>query len=274
MRAIDFRARPNTAEYMKMYTGPANARLWERFGYPEPPVVSLAEFVRALAANDIAHAVFTGRQSVSGGEIVRGVSNDYVARCAAESGGRIVGFAGIDPTSGVAALREMERCVRQLGLRGVSLDPHTARSLPSDRGLYPVYEMAAELRIPVTFTMGPLVGRYAEPSAVDQVAEDFPGLTLVCSHGCWPQVTEFIALAYRRDNVYLEASIYEFLPGAEPFLDAANTIIQDRVVYASAFPFNPLETLSRFTRLPFSAAALDKLVYGNASRVLGLDGGA
>ena len=74
--------------------------------------------------------------------------------------------------------------------------------------------------------------------------------------------------------MYLEASIYEFLPGAEPFLDAANTIIQDRVVYASAFPFNPLETLSRFTRLPFSAAALDKLVYGNASRVLGLDGGA
>ena len=224
MKVIDFRARPNTGEYMKMYTGPANARNWERFGYPEPPTVSLAEFVRALAANNLEKAVFTGRQSVAGGAIVRGISNDYVAQCVRESGGRIVGFAGLDPTSGGAGLREMERSVKELGLRGVSLDPHTARLFPSDRRLYPFYQKAVELGIPVTFTMGPLVGRYANPDAVDQVAEDFPTLTLVCSHGCWPQVTEFIALAYRRDNVYLEASIYEFLPGAKPFIEAAGTI--------------------------------------------------
>ncbi len=270
MRVIDFRARPNTAEYMKMYTGPANARLWQRFGYPEPPTVPLAEFVAALDASGVEKAVFTGRQSVVRGAIVRGVSNDYVADCVRAFPTRIVGFAGLDPTDPGAAVKEMERSVRQLGLRGISLDPHTARLWPNDRLIYPLYQKAAELAVPVVITMGPLVGRYGDPWAVDQVAEDFPNLTIVCSHGCWPQVTAFVALAYRRENVYLESSIYEFLPGAEPFIEAANTILQDRVVYASAFPFNPIEIVDRFKRLPFSASALEKILYGNAGHVLGL----
>ncbi len=255
---------------MKMYTGPANARTWQRFGYPEPPAATLAEFVAALDASGVERAVFTGRQSVVRGAIVRGISNDYVSECVRAFPGRIVGFAGIDPTDPGAAVKELERSVRHLGLRGVSLDPHTARLWPHDRLLYPLYQKAVELAVPVVITMGPLVGRYADPWAVDQAAEDFPNLTIVCSHGCWPQVTEFVALAYRRDNVYLESSIYEFLPGAEPFIEAANTIIQDRVVYASAFPFNPIETIARFRRLPLSPSALEKILYENAARVLGL----
>lgn len=136
--------------------------------------------------------------------------------------------------------------------------------------MYPICQKATELNVPVVLTMGPLVGKWGDPWPVDQVAVDFPDLNIVCSHGCYPQVTEWIALAWRRDNVYLEASIYEFLPGAEPFIAAANTIIQDRVVYASAFPFNPLETLERFLKLPLGPVAQEKVLYSNAAHLLRL----
>src|SRR5699024_7454746 len=118
----------------------------------------------------------------------------------------------------------------------------------------------------------PLVGRASDPRSVDRVAEDFPDLTIVCSHGCWPKTDQFIALAYRHDNVYLESSIYEFLPGAQPFIEAARTILQDRVVYASAFPFNPLDTHKRFVEtFDFPPDVLEKIMSGNAARVLGIE---
>jgi predicted TIM-barrel fold metal-dependent hydrolase len=267
---IDFRARPNTPEYISLYSGPAFALLWERFGYPEPPAVTLAQFLDVLKANGIDMGVFTGRQALKDGKLARGVTNDYVADCAKQSDGRLIGIAGIDPLAGEAAVAELERAVGQLGLRGVSLDPHNAKLMPHDKRMYPIYEKAAALGVPVVFTMGPLVGRWGDPYSVDVVAEDFPKLTIVCSHGCWPQVLDFVALGYRRPNVVLEASIYEFLPGAKPFLEAANSFLQDRVVYASAFPFNPIEIVHEFRKLGWSSAALEKITHKNAARILGL----
>jgi len=271
MKIIDFRARPNTIEYMKMFAAPASDKTWERFGYPKPSVSSLAEFVANLEKNDITKAVFTGRQSFVS------LPNDYVADCVSQYPEKIIGFSGINPTTGAAAIRELERSVHHLGLQGLAIDAidspvkRNVRSFDDEQLMYPIYEKATELAIPVVFTMGPLVGCYGDPWSVDRVAADFPKLTIICSHGCWPQVTELISLAYRRDNVYLEASIYEFLPGAEPFIDAANTIIQDQVIYASAFPFNPLEIVKSFMKLPFSPEALEKVMYKNAARILKID---
>lgn len=269
---IDFRARPNTDVYMATCTGPGSEGEWRRFGCPPPPTESLDAFVTSLRANGVDRALFTGRQKVEGGEIVRGFSNDYVAECVQAHPDILLGFAGADPTAGTKAVREVRRAVTQLGLVGLSLDPAHSGSLPDDRILYPMYSVAEDLGIPVVLTMGPLVGRASDPRSVDRVAEDFPDLTIVCSHGCWPKTDQFIALAYRHDNVYLEASIYEFLPGAEAFLKAAGSILQDRVVYASAFPFQALDSHRRLLdAVDFTQDVLDKILFRNAARILGIE---
>ncbi len=263
MRIIDFRARPNTQEYMAMYPSRHD---WDVFFHcPRPNPEPLAQFIAALDGAEISHALFTGRQTP-----VRGISNDYVADCVRAYPDRLSGFAGIDPTKGPAAVREIERAVTQLGLKGISIDPHSSKIYPDDKLFYPLYHKCLELDIPVVITMGPLVGKWGGPAAVDNVADDLPGLKLVCSHGVWPQVTELIALAYRHENVYLEASIYEFLPGAQPIFEAANTILQDKVIYASGFPFRPLDDWQRFLEYPFDETVVDKLVYANAARLLKL----
>jgi predicted TIM-barrel fold metal-dependent hydrolase len=264
MRVIDFRARPNTEEYMSLYPGTRSWDVYFQFTKPEPE--PLSHFIAALDKAGVTHAVFTGRQSP-----LRHLSNDYLAECVRAYPDRLFGFAGIDPTQGVAALEEIERAVTELGLKGIALDPHHLKVYPNDRLLYPLYYRCVELDVPVIFTMGPLVGKWAHPTAIDDVATDLPDLKIICSHGVWPQVTELIAVSYRHENVYLEASIYEFLPGAEPIFDAANTILQDKVLYASAFPFRPLDDLQRFLEYPFDEAVVDKLVYRNAARLLKID---
>jgi predicted TIM-barrel fold metal-dependent hydrolase len=265
MRVIDFRARPNTEEYMSLYP---SSRAWDLFFYcPRPEPEPLSNFIAALDEVGVTHAVFTGRQSPR-----TKLSNDYVAECVQAYPDRLFGFAGIDPTQGLAAVREIERAVSQLGMKGISLDPAHVRVYPDDRLFYPLYHKCLELDVPVIFTMGPLVGKWGGPAAVDNLADDLPDLKILCSHGVWPQVTELIALAYRHENVYLEASIYEIiLPGVGPIFEAANGILQDKVIYASGFPFRPLDDLQRFLEYPFDEDVVDKLVYGNAARLLKID---
>ena len=263
MEVIDFRARPNTKEYMSLYPG----RAWELyFQCPRPDPEPLSSFITALDNSAVTHAVFTGRQTPE-----LHLSNDYVFECVQEYPDRLFGFAGIDASGRTRALLEIERAITDLGMKGICLDPYNSQVCPDDRLYYPLYYKCVELSVPVILTMGPLVGKWADPEAVHNVAVDLPDLEIVCSHGVWPQVTELIALAYRHQNVYLEASIYEFLPGAEPILEAANGILQDKIIYASGFPFRPLDDLHRFLEHPFDSEVVQKLVYGNAARLLKLD---
>jgi predicted TIM-barrel fold metal-dependent hydrolase len=188
MRVIDFRARPNTAEYMALYDNPASRLNWEvRFKYPKPPAETLETFMAAVQAHGIDRIVFTGRQTST-----RGISNDYIASCVQRYPDRIIGFAGVDVAAGAAAVAELERAVTQLGLRGVSLD----------------------------------------------------------------------------DNVYLETSIYEFLPGGDLFVQYANDVASDKFLYASAFPFRPLSDLDLYKRFPFKPGVLEQILWDNPARLL------
>src|SRR6266508_778317 len=148
---IDFRARPNTKPYMTIqepghWTGPAGGT--KGFGY-DPGIGTLEEFIASLEANDIGKAVFTGRQIGTNDHLIAGITNDYIAECIARYPDKLIGFAGIDPTTGAAAPAELERAVKQLGLRGVSMDPDFVRLTPDDPTYYPIYEKAVELKIPV-----------------------------------------------------------------------------------------------------------------------------
>ena len=270
MKTIDFRARPNTAEYMSMY--PPGYDFFDLVpGHDHPGTASLDEFVDSLERHGVDRAVFTGRQTVEDGEVTRGVTNDYVAACVQRYPDRLVGFAGIDCEADiVTATAEMARAVEQLELSGVSLDP----TRPSDRRHYPLYAKAAELGVPVVLTLGPNVGTIGEsqdPAHIDRIACDFPDLTIVCSHAAWPNPRDFVTLAYRRPNVYVEGSIYQFFPGAEPFIAAAEDLVREKMLYASAFPFDSLDAVERFRNLPLSTDALEAICWENPARLLGLD---
>ncbi len=110
------------------------------------------------------------------------------------------------------------------------------------------------------------------PSGVDQVACDFPDLKIICSHLGWPWITEMIAIAWRHPNVYIEDSVYRYMPGCEQYIDAANKLLSDKFLFASGYPFDhPLKNVvKKFMQLPYDEDVRDKVLYRNAARLLGL----
>ena len=277
MKVFDCRARPSLKDYMTFFDSAGGKYTMKQFGYPVAPVLTLEQFVAHMDEAGVGQFVFTGRDVSSR----RGwkFPNEQIAEAVQKYPDRIIGFAGVDPLKKREATREVDRCVRDLKLRGVSLDPSGVGQQANHPLFYPIYERCVEHGIPVAITLGPLPSptagpmRVNDPMAVDDVACDFPDLTIIMSHLGYPWVTQAIAIAWRHPNVYLETSMYSYMPGSELFVEAANTHIGDKVIFASGYPFNhPVkDVIAQFRKLPYKPEVLEKVMYRNGPRALGLE---
>jgi predicted TIM-barrel fold metal-dependent hydrolase len=190
----------------------------------------------------------------------------------------LIGIAGIDPiVQGEAkALAEAERAVKALGFKGLDIEPGFGEPPrhPDDRAYWPIYEIAQSLNVPVFLMTGPTTPdlRYDDPAPLAKVAQAFPRLPLVAYHGYWPNVQQAIGLAFRHENVHLVPDMYIFQTGREAYVDAANSFLGEQLLFGSSYPFRPIEqSIDDFLALGFKESALDKLLYGNAARLLRLE---
>jgi hypothetical protein len=242
-----------------------------------------AKILADLDAAHITRALVTGFDEGSSGGTVF-ITNESVAAIAGRHPERFLPFAGADILLGSAAVRDVEYWIRERGFRGLSLRPFMIGLPADDRRYYPFYEKCVELRVPVSIhasanwtTCRP--SDLGHPRHFDVVACDFPDLALILSHAGYPWVLEACLLAWKHPNVYLELAAhrpkYFTVPGAgwEPLLRYGQTTIQDKILYGSgAFLLgrSPAELLAEFRALPVKPQVMEKWLWRNAARLLGL----
>ncbi len=277
MPVIDFRFRPHTPDTVAGINAdnPIYGDMFTLFGVPERTrAESLETIVADLKAHDVVKAVVTGRDV----ETTYGVpsGNPWVLDLMRAYPDMFIGYAGIDPNKGMAALDELSRMV-DLGMRGASIDPYLAHIPANHARFYPIYAKCCELNIPVVITAGAAtrisgaVMDDSHPRHIDEVARDFPELRIVVSHGCYPYVAEALMLVQRHKNVWMELSEYERMPFADAYFQAANTFLKDRILFASAHPFINIKTqLDIYASLPLSDEVRPLVMHDNAANLLGL----
>ena len=81
-------------------------------------------------------------------------TNDYVAALVEGHPEQFMGFATVDPWKDRWAVNELERAVKELGLRGLKLHPIHQAFFPGDPRFYPLYEKCAELGVPLLLHSG------------------------------------------------------------------------------------------------------------------------
>ena len=276
MKIIDFRFRPHTPEIIN---GIKNSSMFratcEAIGFDRRVPEPLPQVVEGLKRRGVELCVITGRDC----EVTYGTpanKSSVLEFCRAYPD-LFVGFWGIDPHKGMQSVREITRAVQELGMRGIATDPYLAHIPPHDARYYPLYSKCCELDVPVFITTAPppqvprAVMDYIDPRHVDIVARDFPELTLIMSHGGYPFVNEAIFACMRNANVYMDLSEYELAPMADAYVHAINMSIADKVVFASAHPFVEQEEAIRiYQNMKFTDEVRQKVMYGNAARILGL----
>jgi hypothetical protein len=204
------------------------------------------------------------------------IANDEVAGWVKQQPARLAGIGSVDLARPMAAVRELRRCVRVLGFKGLRLLPWLWNLPPDDRRYYPLYAECCELDIPFCLQVGhtgPLCP--SEPGRpipyLDHVALEFPELVIVGGHIGYPWTQEMISLATKYPNVYIDTSAYKISRYPRELVEYLRGHGQRKVLFGSNYPMlMPVECLKGLDALELDAEARGLFLAGNARKVFKL----
>jgi predicted TIM-barrel fold metal-dependent hydrolase len=231
----------------------------------------LADVLAGMDQAGIGLGVTVGRSTPT----VR-IENDTIAALVAQSAGRLIGVASVDPVAlgRESALAEATRAVETLRLAAINFDAgfYATPLRADDEKLMPLYETCLALNVPAFIMSGPTTADLAfnDPLAIDAVAGTFPKLPIVVCHGCYPNIDAMIGVAFRHENVFVSPDMYFWAPGGRRYADAATGFLRDQLLFGSSFPFRPMRQSVQDWRALGMGEAVDACVLGaNAARLFG-----
>jgi len=256
----------------------AQVRLDKRYWHGIPISQYLRKMDRAGIERSLLIAVRAGDINIRGSFEL---PIDRVAAVCERWPDRFSGLAGVDPFRGMKGLADLTHAVRSLGFVGAHLYPHWFGLAPDHAKYYPYYAKCAELDIPIMMQVGqnlvysrerrlPSVGR---PITLDQVAIDFPELTLIGIHIGAPWTDEMIAMCWKHANIYTSGDAYAPRHWPASYVHYLNTYGRDKVLFGTDWPvIDPERAVREVKELGLRPESQRALMRDNAMRVFKLPG--
>ena len=198
------------------------------------------------------------------------LSNEYVADIVEDNPDLFVGVGAVPLDEPRSAVEEVRRYVTELGFVGIRVVPWLWELPPDDRRYYPVYSECVEQDVPFCLQVGhtgPL--KPSEPGRpipyLDNVAREFPDLTIVAGHIGHPWTAEMMALATKYENVYIDTSAYKPTRYPEEFVEFLRTYGSDKVLFGTNYPMiQPGECLDGVESLDMDDDTAEQFLAANA----------
>ncbi|MFT5162103.1 MAG: putative TIM-barrel fold metal-dependent hydrolase [Alteromonadaceae bacterium] len=202
--------------------------------------------------------------------------------------GRFHIFAGVDPRRGESAVQAFASLVSSSAVAGLKLYPPCGYS-PSDKRLYPFYEICREHRLPVLLHTGPtsaaLAFSFAAAGLIDQAAKDFPSVNFILAHAGASYVQDAIAQCMYRPNVYMDISGFPSTLAAGGWRQHLRQLfslnLNHKIIFGTDWPvFGSKSGLSKLTDELFAdegplqglpKKAITQIMSGNIQRLLSVE---
>jgi predicted TIM-barrel fold metal-dependent hydrolase len=252
---------------------------WVRKRYGDDHVTRLQEVIaspesllRFLDEQGVDYAVLLAENN----PMVTGVCPNERVATFCRSSGRLIPFANINPFTTFDAVEELDRCINDQGFKGLKLYPTYQHFYPNDNRLFPLYDRAQDLGIPIMFHTGSSVFpnallKYGDPLALDEVAVFFPRLVIIQAHsgrGFWYDRAFFLSVLHQ--NVYMDITglppknLLKYFPDLEKN--------QDRILFGSDWPGvkSIKENVAAIRSLPIREETKAKILGLNGAQILGI----
>lgn len=189
--------------------------------------------------------------------------NDRTLAFAEAAGGRLIPFVRLDLQE-----RPVEEAVRCLdrGARGIKLHPRAQKFLTNDERLDPVFELAAERRVPILIHGG----RGLPPIAagLHRLVDRYAGSQLIIAHAGIADMANLAGHFAGHPGVFFDTSTWS----AIDLLDFYRQVPPEQVVYASDYPYGTqpnslLIALRTARKAGLTQPQIRELLHGNANRI-------
>ena len=190
--------------------------------------------------------------------------NDRTLRDAERSKGRLIPFVRLDLTAD-GPIEEAIRCLDR-GARGIKLHPRAQRFTLNDERLAPVFELAADRRVPILIHGG----RGLPPIAdhLSRLVERYPEAQLIIAHGGIADMAALAGVFAGRRGVFFDTSVWSPVD----LLDFFHQVPPEQVLYASDYPYGRQPQSLLIALRTAITAGLDEgqlrdMLAGNANRI-------
>lgn len=213
----------------------------------------------------------------------RRIANEEIAEAARDNADMMIAFASIDPHKGKMGVREARDLIESGAVKGFKFHPTCQGFFPNDRMAFGLYELISHYKLPAIFHTGHsgigtgmrggggLRLKYSQPIHLDDVAVDFPDMTIILAHPSWPWTAEALSIALHKPNVYIDLS--GWMPKYFPpeIVQYANGQLKHKMLFGSDFPLiQPDRWITQFREAGFKEEVHDLILKQNAIRALKL----
>ncbi len=182
--------------------------------------------------------------------------HEYVARFCERNRRKYIGFMALDP-SAPDAIEDMERGVRDYGMKGIKIYPVMALFNPPDPAWRPFFQRATELKLPIMTHTGTSPAskgllRYTLPLQIDELAIAFPDLRIIMAHLGHPWQRDAAMVIRKHPNVYADISGIWHRPwqGYDAMIMCHEWGVTDKLIFGSDYPlWDPEESIAALRQL-------------------------
>jgi hypothetical protein len=212
------------------------------------------------------------------------VPNEEVAEAAQRHPDVLIPFASIDPHRGAVGVSAARRLIEEHGVRGFKFHPNTQAFFPNDRLAYPLYQVIEDSELPAIFHSGHTgIGagmrggagirlKYSNPIYVDDVAVDFPDMTIILAHPSFPWQDEALSVALHKPRVFIDLSGWSPKYFPPQLVQYANTLLKEKMLFGTDYPLiTPDRWLADFESLPIRDEVRTLILKENARKLLKLE---
>jgi len=231
----------------------------------------------------VKYGVAMGRASSGAGNL-GGVSNKEIVELLDTYPNRFLGFLGVDMEAIPESLAEIRELASARGVKGISIEPGSGKvpRWSDDKSLDPVYELAQELKLPVSISLSGLLSALAgheitwsRPTSIQMAAQRYKDVKFIVSHAAWPYADEMVVVALACPNIYVSPDLYASTAGmicAESYVKGANLFLEDRTLFGTAYPVRDIQdSLRDFLDMGWRKDIINKILWTNAAKLLNVD---
>jgi len=201
-----------------------------------------AVWEKEMKKNRIDHACFLP---------IGGAADDQMAEFVGYNPSKFSSYMFLDNPPARASVTKLRKLAKSEGFVGIKLYPSLQMISIADKKLFPLYETAGELGIPILIHFGithaPHVDyRYTNPLDLQLPSKTFPGTDFIIAHFGAGFFREILLLGFHAENIYIDTSgtnnwreyLPEIMPLAKIFKRAIEVYGAERILYGTDTAIN------------------------------------